>query len=96
MVYAYGALMLALDRRIFNTPPLEERLQARTSVLVAWITTLFPVIHHIISEARAQNRTGRHDIRTNFTDTTAAESTTNAMPNTPRHRPLPQSVPILA
>jgi hypothetical protein len=74
--------MPAIDRRIFNTP-LEERLQARTSDLVAWTTTMFPFIHRSISEVRAQIHTGHHDIRTYFTDTTAAESTTNAMPNAP-------------
>jgi hypothetical protein len=72
--------MLAIDRRIFDTP-LEERLQARTSNLVAWTTTMLPEIHHSISEARAQIRTGHHDIRAYFADTTAAEPTTNAMPN---------------
>jgi hypothetical protein len=74
--------MLAFDRRIFDTP-LEERLQVRTSDLVAWTTTMFPVIHHSISEARAQILTGHHETRSYFTDTTAAESTTNAMPNSP-------------
>jgi hypothetical protein len=32
--------MLALDRRIFDTP-LEERLRARTSDLVTWTTSMF-------------------------------------------------------
>jgi hypothetical protein len=38
---------------------------------------MFPVIHHSISEARAQIRTGHHDIRAYFSDTTAAEPTTS-------------------
>jgi hypothetical protein len=50
-------LVLALDRRIFDIP-LEERLQSRTTDLVAGTKTIFPVIHHSISEARAQIRTG--------------------------------------
>jgi hypothetical protein len=57
MAYAHGPLMLALDRRIFDTP-LEERLHSRTSDLVAWTKTIFPVIHHSISEARALNPIG--------------------------------------
>jgi hypothetical protein len=82
MAYAHGPLMLALDRRIFETSP-EERLQARSSDLVAWTTTIFPVIHHSIREARAQLRTGHCEIRTYFSDMTAAEPTTNATPNAP-------------
>jgi hypothetical protein len=74
--------MLALDRRIFDTP-LEERLHSGTFDLATWTKTLFPVIHHSISEARALKHTGWHNIRTYFTDTTAVESTTNAMPNAP-------------
>jgi hypothetical protein len=72
MTYAHGPLILALDWRIFDTPP-EERLQGRTSDLVAWTTTMFPVIHNSISEARAQIGTGHHDIRIYFTDTAAPE-----------------------
>jgi hypothetical protein len=61
MAYAHGPLMLALDRRIFDTP-LGERLRSRISDLVACTKRMFPVIHHSISEARAQNTTGHHDI----------------------------------
>jgi hypothetical protein len=51
MAYAHSPIMLALDRRIFDIP-LEERLQSRTSDLVAWTTTMLPVFRHSISEAR--------------------------------------------
>jgi hypothetical protein len=74
--------MLSLDRRIFDIP-LEERLQSRTSDLVAWTTTMFSVIHHSICEAWAQLRTAHHDIRNYFPDTTAAESSINKMLNVP-------------
>jgi hypothetical protein len=41
--YAHGPIMLALDRRIFDIP-LEERLQSRTSDLIAWTKTMLPTI----------------------------------------------------
>jgi hypothetical protein len=53
MAYAHGLLMLALNPRTFDTL-LDKGLQSQTSNLVAWTTTMFPVIHHSISEARAQ------------------------------------------
>jgi hypothetical protein len=64
--------MLALDRRIFDIP-LEERLQLRTSDLVAWTKTMLPVIRHSISEARKELRTGHQDTRTYLSDTAAPE-----------------------
>jgi hypothetical protein len=88
MAYVHGPLMFALDRRIFDTP-LEERLQARTSDL-AWTTTMSPVIHHSISGARAQIRTGHHDIRTYF-DSGRINHERDAK-RLRQHRPLPQSV----
>jgi hypothetical protein len=42
--------MPVIDRRIFDTP-LEGRLQARTSDLVAWTNTMLPTIRLSISEA---------------------------------------------
>jgi hypothetical protein len=55
MAYANGPLMLAIDRRIFKIP-LEERLQSRTSDVVAWTKTMLPVIRHSINEAQNQLR----------------------------------------
>jgi hypothetical protein len=74
MAYAHGRLMLAIDRRIFDTP-LEEGLQSLTSDLVAWATSMLPVIRHNISEAQKQLRTSHRDIRTYFSDTAAPERT---------------------
>jgi hypothetical protein len=59
MAYADAPLILALDKCIFDIP-LEERLQSRTSDLIAWTTTMLPVIHHSISEARDLYRPQRH------------------------------------
>jgi hypothetical protein len=81
-----GPLMLVFDRRILDIP-LEERLQSRTSDLVAWAKTMFPVIHQSIREARAQLFLSYF-----------SEPTTNAAPNTPaasQPRILPQPVPTL-
>jgi hypothetical protein len=64
--------MLALDRRILDTP-MEERLQSRTTDLIAWAMTMFPVLRQNISEARKQLHTGHHDIRTYFFNTAAPE-----------------------
>jgi hypothetical protein len=58
--------------------PLEERLQSRTSDLVAWTKTMLPVIRDSISEAWKQRRTGHQRIRTYFFDTAAPERTMNA------------------
>jgi hypothetical protein len=82
MVYAYTRVILTLDRRIFDIP-LKERLQSRTYDLVAWTTTMYAVIHQSIRRAQAQLRTGHHSTRSYFSDTTAAEPTTNATPKTP-------------
>jgi hypothetical protein len=68
--------MLAIDRRIFDIP-LEERLQSRTSDLVAWTKTMLPTIRLSISEAQNQLRTGHQDIRTYFSDTAAPERNMN-------------------
>jgi hypothetical protein len=78
MAYASNPLMLAIDRRIVDIP-LEERLQARTSDLVAWTKTLLPTIRLSITEA-AQNQlhTGHQDIRTYFYDTAEPERNKNA------------------
>jgi hypothetical protein len=68
--------MLALDRRVLVIP-LEERLQSRTSNLVTLAKIMFPAVHQIIRDTRAQFHTESHDIRIYFSDTTAAEPTTN-------------------
>ena len=68
--------MLAIDRRIFDIP-LEERLQGRTSDLIAWNKSMLPAIRRSISEAQNQLRTGHQDIRTYFSDTAAPERNMN-------------------
>jgi hypothetical protein len=81
MAYASTLLVLALDLRVLDIP-LKERLQSRTSDPVVWAKTMFPVIHQSIREARAQLRTGHHDIRTYFSDTAEPERNMNAMIDT--------------
>jgi hypothetical protein len=44
---------------------------------------MFPDIHRSIREARAQLRTGHHDIRPYLSNMAATEPTTNATPTTP-------------
>ena len=88
--------MLAIDRRIFDIP-LEERLQGRTSDLIAWNKSMLPAIRRSISDAQNQICTGHQDIRTYFSDTAAPErnmnetlataSTTTANTTTDRIRP---------
>jgi hypothetical protein len=60
--YAHAPLMLAHDRRVLDVP-LEERLQSRTTELLAWAKTMLPVINRSVRDARAQLRTGHQDIR---------------------------------
>jgi hypothetical protein len=71
MAYAHAPLMLAHDRRVLEVP-LEERLQSRTSELLAWSKSMLPVIHRSISDARAQLQTGHQDIRSYFSQAIAA------------------------
>jgi hypothetical protein len=47
--YAHAPLMLAHDRRVLDVP-LEERLQSRTSELLAWAKTI-PVINRSVRDA---------------------------------------------
>jgi hypothetical protein len=42
---------------------MEERLQSRTSELLAWVKTTLPVINQSVRDAQAQIRTGHRDIR---------------------------------
>jgi hypothetical protein len=67
----------------FFRDPLEERLQSRTSDLVALTKTMLPVIRHSISEARKQFRTGQQDIRTYFTDTQRQNQTRRRFSDAP-------------
>jgi hypothetical protein len=46
--------------------PLEERLQSRTSELLAWAKTMLPVINRSVRDARTQLQTGHQDIRSYF------------------------------
>jgi hypothetical protein len=62
LAYAHAPLMLAHDRRVLDVP-LEERLQSRTSELLAWVKTMLPVINQSVRDAQAQIRTGHRDIR---------------------------------
>jgi hypothetical protein len=53
MTYAHDPLMLAHDRRILDVP-LEERLQSRSSELLAWVKTMLPVINQSARDPQAQ------------------------------------------
>jgi hypothetical protein len=58
--YAHAPLMLAHDRRVLDVP-LEERLQSRTSELLAWAKTMLPVINRSVRDARTiTNWSSRH------------------------------------
>jgi hypothetical protein len=63
--------MLAHDRRVFDVPH-EERLQSRTTELLAWAKTMLPVINRSVRDARAQLQTGHQDIRSYFSNATVA------------------------
>jgi hypothetical protein len=63
--------MLAHDRRVLDVP-LEERLQSRTSELMACAKTMLPVINRSVRDARAHLQTGHQDIRSYFSSTTVA------------------------
>jgi hypothetical protein len=58
-VYAHGPIMLANDRRVLDVP-LAERLQSRTSDLIAWAKIMLPVITQSVRDARAQMHTGHN------------------------------------
>jgi hypothetical protein len=75
MAYAYRPHMLAHDRRVLAIP-FEGRLESRTSDLIAWTMTLFPVIHQSIRDAKARFHSGQQVIRTYFSYATAEEPTT--------------------
>jgi hypothetical protein len=61
--------MLAHDRRVLDVP-LEERLESRTSELLAWVKTMLPVINRSVHDARSQLQTGHQDIRSYFSKAT--------------------------
>jgi hypothetical protein len=71
MAYSHGPLMLAQDQRVLDVP-LEERLQSRTSELLAWAKTMLPAINRSVRDARAQLQTGHQDIRNYFSQATVA------------------------
>jgi hypothetical protein len=71
MAYAHAPLMLAHDRRVLDVP-LEERLQSRTSKLLARVKAMLPVINRSVHDARAQLQTGHQDIRSYFSQATVA------------------------
>jgi hypothetical protein len=79
MAYAYGPHIFAHDRRVLDIP-LEDRLQSRTSDLIAWAKAMLTAIHKSIRDAQAQLYTSHHDIRIYFFDTTAAEPPTTTTP----------------
>jgi hypothetical protein len=70
-VYAHAPLMLAHDRRVLDVP-LEERLQSRTSELLAWAMTMLPVINRSVRHARVELQTGHQDLRSYFSHATVA------------------------
>jgi hypothetical protein len=63
-------LAYAHDWRVLDVP-LEERLQSRTSELLAWVKTMLPVITQSVRDAQAPIRTGHRDIRGFFSRATA-------------------------
>jgi hypothetical protein len=69
--YPHAPLMLAHDRRVLDAP-LEERLQSRTSELLAWAKIMLPVINRSVRDTRAQLKTGHQDIRGFFSRATVA------------------------
>jgi hypothetical protein len=73
--------MLAHDRRILDVP-LAERLQSRTSDLIASAKIMFPVITQSVRDARAQIHTGHRDIRTYLFGATVAGTATTTTPAT--------------
>jgi hypothetical protein len=62
--YAHAPLMLAHDRRVLDVP-LEERLQSRTSELLAWAKTMLPLSTEA-SATLVQLQTGHQDIRSSL------------------------------
>jgi hypothetical protein len=60
--------MLAHDRRVLDVP-LEERLQSRTSELLAWAKTMLPVINRSVRDSYTI-QTGHQDIRSYFSKAT--------------------------
>jgi hypothetical protein len=75
--------MLAHDRSVLDVP-LEERLQSRSSDLLAWAKTMLPVINRSVRDARAQLQTGHQDLRSYFPQATVA--TTDQRAATPTVR----------
>jgi hypothetical protein len=83
--------MLSHDRRVLDVP-LEERLQSRTSELLAWAKTMLLVINRSVRDVRAQLQTGHQDLRSYFPQATVATTdhiaatpivTSPARPNVP-------------
>jgi hypothetical protein len=56
--------MVLLKETYSRYPNGGMRLHSRTSDLVAWAKTMFPVVHQSIRYARTQLGTGHDDIRT--------------------------------
>jgi hypothetical protein len=73
--------MLANDRRVLDVP-LAERLQSRTSDLIAWAKIMLPVITQSVRDARAQIHTGHQDIRNYLLGATVAGTATATIPAT--------------
>jgi hypothetical protein len=85
--------MLAHDRRVLDVK-FEERLQSRTSELLAWVETMLPVINRSVHDARAQLQTGHQDIRNYFYQATVATTDhTAAIPTVAM--PARTNVPLL-
>ena len=93
MAYAHAPLMLAHDRRVLEVP-LEERLQSRTSELLAWAKAMLPVINRSVRDARAQLQTGHQDIRSYFSQTTVATTNQTAARPTGTHPARPDVPPV--
>jgi hypothetical protein len=80
--HTHAPLMLAHDRRVLDVP-LEERLQSRTSELLAWAKTMLPVINRSVRDARTQLQTGHQDIRSYFSKATVVTTGDTATPPVP-------------
>jgi hypothetical protein len=95
--YAHAPLMLAHDRRVLDVP-LEERLQSRTSELLAWAKTMLPVINRSVRDARTTIKTGHQDIRSYFskaTVVTTGDSSKPPVPSTARPEAATPPVPLV-
>jgi hypothetical protein len=93
LAHVYSPHMLAHDRRIFDKT-LVEQLRLRTSDISAWTTTMYPIIHQSVRDAKTQTNTSHQDNRTYLTGTASTAPNTNTTTNAKKnHRPPPGRTP---